>query len=113
MIDVLGHRQAPGAEASLIPGMIGVALDLDQSAVLDVSQDAAPTVAAGTGGPSGGAHNLAVSTRHLRLLQLAEISYNEQVTVILHQIVLRNKLSPKSSALEAWTRCHGLLVLNF
>jgi hypothetical protein len=38
--------------------MIRVTFDLDQFAVLDVCQDPAAAMAAGTGGPGSGAHDL-------------------------------------------------------
>jgi hypothetical protein len=38
MIDILCHGQTPGTETPLVPGVIRVALNLDQPAILDVCQ---------------------------------------------------------------------------
>ena len=65
MIGILCHRQATGAETSLIPGMIRVTLDLDQLAIFDVRQYPAAAVTARPGGPGSGAHDLATFMLHL------------------------------------------------
>ena len=53
MVDILGHGQAAGAQPAAVHGMIGVTLDLDQLAVLDMGENTAPAMAAGAGGPGG------------------------------------------------------------
>ena len=57
VIDVLGERQSPRAQAALVVGVVFVALHLDQAAVLDVELDAAAAVTAGTGRPGGRPYN--------------------------------------------------------
>jgi hypothetical protein len=58
MIDILGQSQNPGAESSLVPGVIFIPLNLDQSSVLHVELDAASTMAARSRRPDRCPHNL-------------------------------------------------------
>jgi hypothetical protein len=46
MVQELGGAQALGAEGAFVLGMVGIAFDLDDAAILDMGQDAAVTVAA-------------------------------------------------------------------
>ncbi len=64
MVSILGHRQTSGAETPLVPGMIGIAFDLDQFTILDVRQYPTAAVTARAGRPGSGAHDLAVFTFH-------------------------------------------------
>ena len=64
VVDVLGHRQPTGTQATLTPGVIRVTLDLHQPAVLDVRDHAASPVAAGPRGPRGGSNLLHVALGH-------------------------------------------------
>jgi hypothetical protein len=36
MIDILGHRKASGAETTLIPGMVGIALNFYELSVFNM-----------------------------------------------------------------------------
>jgi hypothetical protein len=64
MINVLSHRQTPGTETSLVPGMIRIAFDLDQFSILDVSENTTAAMAAGTGGPGRCVHDLTIFLFH-------------------------------------------------
>ena len=57
MIDILGQRQNPGAESSLVPGVILIPLDLDQSSILYMELDTAAAMAARSRRPDRGPHN--------------------------------------------------------
>ena len=70
MINVLGHRQSPGAEPALIPGMVFIAFHFHHSAVPHVELDAASSVAARPRGPDGRPNDLflLLAGLHTRLL---------------------------------------------
>jgi hypothetical protein len=56
-MDILGHRQDPGAQPALAPRVFGIPLDLEQFPVFDVRQYPAAAVAARPGGPGGSSHD--------------------------------------------------------
>jgi hypothetical protein len=58
MIDILGQSQNPGAESSLVPGVIFITLYLDQSPVLHMELDTASTMAARSRRPDRRPNNL-------------------------------------------------------
>jgi hypothetical protein len=64
MVDILGHGQHTGAQPPLVPGVLGVALDLEQFTVFYMRQNPAAAVAARTGGPRGSPHYLGTSRTH-------------------------------------------------
>ena len=71
VVKILRHCEQTRAAAPLVPRMAGVALDLDDLAVLDVDFCAAAAVAAGTGRPYCGIYDLVVffiQIRHWFLL---------------------------------------------
>jgi hypothetical protein len=57
MIDILGQSQDSRTESPLVPGVILIPLDLDQSPVFHMEFDAASSVAARSGRPNRGPDN--------------------------------------------------------
>ncbi len=69
MMNVLGHCQTPGAETSLVPGMLWIAFDLNQSTLFNVGKHTTTAMTTRPGRPCCCTDNLAASVIH-RLVSL-------------------------------------------
>ena len=94
MVCILGHRESPGAEAALIPGMIRITLYLNEFVVLNMCQHATAAVTTRASGPSGGPDNFDLLTPHfpeilhLIVSQKVPICHPELVSGFLNSLIL-------------------------